>query len=182
MKRKCFAVLAPFVFSAFAFGQGPQMPKPAPELKKLDYFVGSWKTEADMKPNPYGPGGKITGSDKVQWMEGNFFLIVHSRFSGSMGSGLELAAMGYDPAKKVYTYNSFNSMGERDSATGTVEGDTWTWNSDPAASMNGMKWRFTQKILSPSSYSMKFEVSPDGSAWSTVMEGKATKMEENATK
>jgi len=43
--------------------------------------------------------------------------------------------------------------------------------------MNGqvMKGRFTMKILSPTAYDMKFELSQDGKQWMTAMEGKATK-------
>lgn len=38
-----------------------------------------------------------------------------------------------------------------------------------------MKGRYSMKILSPTSYTYKFEMSPDGTKWDTVMEGKATK-------
>jgi len=33
----------------------------------------------------------------------------------------------------------------------------------------------TIKVLSPTSYSMKFEISMDGTTWTTFMDGKATK-------
>jgi hypothetical protein len=39
-----------------------------------------------------------------------------------------------------------------------------------------MKGRFTMMILSPTSYTFKFEVSQDGTTWNTVMEGKETKV------
>ena len=38
-----------------------------------------------------------------------------------------------------------------------------------------VKQRMTIKTLSPTSYTMKFEVSIDGTNWMTFMEGKATK-------
>jgi hypothetical protein len=38
-----------------------------------------------------------------------------------------------------------------------------------------MKWRYIETILSPTSYTIKFEMSQDGNTWSTVMDGKATK-------
>ncbi len=166
------AVFAPLLFSMVTSAQAPQTPQPAPELKKLDYFAGTWKTDADMKASPYGPGGKMTGTDHIEWMQGNFFLLVHTQFTGAGGSGIDLGVMGYDPRKKMYTYDSFNSVGERESATGSLQGDTWTWYSDPGT---GMKWRYTQKMLSSSSYAIKFEMTSDGSTWSTAMEGKATK-------
>lgn len=168
------AGLAPLLLLVPAFAQAPQMPQPAPELKKLDYFVGTWKTDADMKASQFGPGGKVSSIDHIEWMQGNFFLLIHSTFSSAMGNGLELAVMGYDSANKVFTYTAFNSAGEHETATGTFDGSTWTWNSDQTSSPSG-KWRYTQKVLSPNSYSIKFEMSPNGSAWSTVMEGTATK-------
>lgn len=174
MKNVSFAaVLATaFLCASAVLAQAQQMPQPAPELKKLDYFVGTWKTDANMKPGQFGPGGKVTGTDQAAWMEGNFFLLIHTNFAGSMGSGVELGIMGYDPARKLYTFASYNSAGEHDSGTGTVQGDTWTWNSDPTSQM---KWRYTQKVLSPNSYSIKFELASGNNSWTTVMEGKAAK-------
>jgi hypothetical protein len=38
-----------------------------------------------------------------------------------------------------------------------------------------MKGKFTIKVTSPTSYTFTFDMSEDGTKWSTVMEGKATK-------
>ena len=66
-----------------------ETPKPAPELKKLDYFAGTWTAEGEIKPGPLGPGGKFTGTNHVEWMDGGFFLVTHSEFNGAMGKGTE---------------------------------------------------------------------------------------------
>jgi hypothetical protein len=39
MKHKSFTLFASLFLCAAALAQAPQMPQPAPELKKLDYFV-----------------------------------------------------------------------------------------------------------------------------------------------
>ena len=159
---------------AGAFAQGP--PPPAPELKKLDYFIGTWTMNGDIKPGPMGPGGKSTGTAKYEWMDGNYFLVTHGTFSGVMGEGSETSYMGYDSSKNAYTYDAFNSMGMHEIATGKLDGDTWTWLFDENMGGMTMKGRFTMKILSPTSYSYKFELSPDGGAnWNVFMDGKATK-------
>jgi hypothetical protein len=65
-----------------------QMPKPAPELKKVDYSAGTWIWEGDMRPGPMGPGGKMTMTEHNEWMDGGFFLTMDSEFkSAAMGSG-----------------------------------------------------------------------------------------------
>ncbi len=38
-----------------------------------------------------------------------------------------------------------------------------------------MKGRLTIKVLSAAAYNFRFEVSTDGTTWSTLMEGKDTK-------
>ena len=151
------------------------MPKPGPELKKLDYFAGTWKTEGDIKPGPMGPGGKFSGTDHIQWMDGGYFLVTHSEFKSAMGNGTETSYMGYDTNDKVYTYDSFNSMGEADHSKGTLDGDTWTWHNEVKMGPQTMRGQFTIKVVSPTSYNFKFEMSPDGTTWNTVMDGKGTK-------
>lgn len=150
-------------------------PKPAPELKKLDYFAGTWIAEGDIKPGPMGPGGKFTGTNHVQWMDGAFFLVTHSEFNGAMGKGTETAYMGYDSNDKMYTYDSFNTLGEADHAKGNVNGNTWIWDSETRMGPETMKGRLTIKAISATAYNFKFEMSPDGTTWNTMLEGKDTK-------
>ena len=178
MKRISLAVCVGWVALLAAVSVHAQMtpPTPAPELKKLDFMAGNWTTTGDMKPGPGMPGGKFTVSSHAEWLDGNFFLVEHSQMDlGPMGKGKEIAVLGYDSDKKVYTYNAFNSMGEAEASTGTVNGDTWTWTSDEHMGGMTMKGRFTMKVLSPMSYTMKFELSQDGTNWMTAMEGTATK-------
>ena len=149
--------------------------KPAPELKKLDFFAGTWSAEGEIKPGPMGSGGKFTGTNRVRWMDGGFFLVTDSEFSGAMGKGTETAYMGYDSENKMYTYDSFNSLGEVDHAKGNLSGSTWTWLSETRVGLETMKGRLTITELSATAYNFRFEISRDGTTWSTVLEGKDTK-------
>jgi Protein of unknown function (DUF1579) len=150
-------------------------PTPGPEHKKLDIFAGTWSLDGDMKPSSMGPGGKVTETEKCEWMEGNFFLVCHTDFKSTMGDGTGISVLGYSSDDKAYTYREFNSWGEFDDSRGSVDGDTWTWTSDEKMGPNTFKGRFTIKIVSPASYNFTFEMSPDGAKWTTVMDGKATR-------
>ncbi len=59
MKRvlAVYAVAA-FLFALMVQAQAPPMPKPGPELKKLDYFMGTWKMEGEIKAEPLRAGRK----------------------------------------------------------------------------------------------------------------------------
>ena len=150
-------------------------PKPGPELKRLDYFAGTWAVEGDMKPSQFGPGGKMTEVEHNDWEQGGFFLFCKLEFKSAMGDGTGLSIMGYDPGNKVYSYDSFNSWGEAEHAKGTVSGDTWTWTSESKMMGKPTQTRFTVKELPPASYTFKFEMAGADGAWATVMDGKATK-------
>src|SRR5271163_2189384 len=76
MKRAAIILMAALGLASVALAQ-ETMPKPAPEIKKLDLLVGSWALEGDVKPSAMGPGGKITENEKCDWMEGGFFLVCH---------------------------------------------------------------------------------------------------------
>ncbi len=162
------------VLAAGALAQ-MEMPKPGPEVKKLDMFAGSWTLDGDMKATSMGPGGKMTETEKCEWMDGGFFIVCHADFKGSMGSGSGITVMGYSTDDKTYTYREFNSWGEFTDSKGSVDGDTWTWTNEEKMGAMTMKGRFTMKITSATSYNFSYEMSEDGAKWTNVLEGKATK-------
>jgi Protein of unknown function (DUF1579) len=162
------------VLTAAALAQ-MEMPKPGPEVKKLDMFAGLWTLDGEMKATSMGPGGKMTETEKCEWMDGGFFVVCHADFKGSMGSGSGITVMGYSTDDKIYTYREFNSWGEFTDSKGSVDGDTWTWTNEEKMGAMTMKGRFTMKITSPTSYNFSYEMSEDGVKWTNVLEGKATK-------
>lgn len=162
---------ATFALAIVAFAQAP--PQPAPELSKLDFLVGKWRSTAKTSM-PGAPSSEVTGTDSFEWQKGKYFLICNSEFTSPMGPGVELMIFGYDSHGSVYTYESFNSSGEHEIATGTLSGDTWTWKSAEGSGAP-FKWRYIEKMVSPTSLKIHFEMSQDGTNWSTVMDGESTK-------
>ena len=128
-----------------------------------------------MQPGPMGPGGKFTGTEHNEMGLGGFFMVGHSTFNATGMSGTGVSYMGYDSNKKAYTYDAFNNMGEAVHATGSFDGKVWTWSSEFPMGGKTMKTHFILTEDSPTSYSMKFEMSEDGNNWATVMEGKGSK-------
>ena len=146
--------------------------EPGPEQQKLGYFVGTWLLDGEMKP-----GGKFSGTERNEWLSGGFFVVSHSDAKMSSGSIRGLTVMGYDPDARAYTYHSFNSDGTMQSARGALEGDTWTWLSESKVGEQQAKARYTVKEISSASYTFKFETSLDGGkSWTTIMDGKATRL------
>ena len=179
MKRLFLAatfLLLAIVATNSAYAQmGP--PTPAPELKKLDFMAGDWTIEGTLVAGPPGtPPTKFLSVDHGEWQEGKFFLVVHADVNiESMGKSKDLAVIGYDPDKKVFTNTHFSSIGQTSTSTGTVDGDTWTWTGDESYGGMSFKVKTTMKIVSPTSYTVKVDMSMDGTNWMTALDAKATK-------
>ena len=140
--------------------EGP--PKPGPEVKKLDAFAGKWKGESDMKPGPWGPGGKMMSEDDCTWFEGGFQLVCRGSGSGAMGKVKSEGVLGWNGEEKVYKYMGFDSTGMMMSATGSVSGNTWSWTGEDMMGGKMIKSRYTIVMPSSTTQTFKWETSEDG--------------------
>lgn len=179
MKKLAALCLVAFLFtfsvSAIRAQAPPESPKPGPEEQKLAYFVGKWASEAEMKPGPYGPGGKVSFTETCEWFAGNFSLICHSE-AAMYGSTIKgLSVMGYDMGEKTYVYFETNSMGQNTFSRGTVDGDTWTWTGESKMNGQPLHSRFTLKRVTDDSATFKFEMAAGSDPLAVVMEGKQTR-------
>lgn len=168
---------AAIVSAGIALAQQPAgPPKPGPETKKLEPFAGKWKGEAEMKPGPWGPGGKMTSESECSWFDGGFQLICReSGSSAAMGKMKSEAILGWSAEDKVYKYMGFDSMGMMGSATGTNTGNTWSWSGEDKMGGKVIKSKYTVVLTSPTTQTFKWETSEDGKTWTTAAEGKSTK-------
>jgi len=167
--------LAVVALGSLALAQAPAPPKPGPEQKALAYFAGKWASEGEMKPGPLGPGGKTTGTDSCEWFAGGFQLVCRGQGKGPMGPMTSLGVMAYSAADKAYTFYGIDNLGSSELSTGRKSGNTWTFTATSNFGGQTFKSRYTIVETPPSSYTFKWESSPDGAKWSTLMEGKATK-------
>ncbi len=174
MKLTALIFAAWLAFTAAVVAQS-EAPKPGPELKKLDVLAGSWTVDGEVKPGPMGPGGKMSQTEKCDWMEGAYFLVCNVDFRSAMGNGSGISIMGYSSDDKAYTYHEFNSWGESVDSAGAVDGNTWTWTNEEKMGGKMVKGKFTMKMTSSSSYDFTYETSPDGVKWTLAVDGKASK-------
>jgi len=144
--------------------QAPQPPAiPDPALTCLDAFVGKWDTVGEIQASPYGPAGKILGTDTYEWLPGGFFLVhrVDVRMGDQKNESIEI--IGYDASNKTYPMHSFDSDGNHIVMQAAVLGDTWTFT--------GEIMRFTGTFSEDGkSISGKWEYLRDNSTWHPWMD------------
>src|SRR5215475_647990 len=73
--RSSVAVILICGFTALSLAQAPpEPPKPGPEHKKLEYFLGTWKTEGEIKANAFLPAAKFVTTETYTLDPGGFYL------------------------------------------------------------------------------------------------------------
>jgi hypothetical protein len=178
MKPVASVVVLALLLLSNAVSQAPQQPSnsgPSPQQAAMGYFAGDWTLQGTAKISPTSPSAPFKGTERGEWVQGNYFLETHTKMSGPMGDLRATRVMEYNPQKNLYAYNVYNSLGEHNMATGEFLGNTWVWNAEEQ--LNGLttKGRYTITIASPTSYTFKSEVANPNGGWATVMEGKATR-------
>lgn len=172
MKRVLSGLAAGLLFASVGVAQMP-VPQPTTEHKALDYFVGTWTMEGELKPSPLSPGGKITGIETCERL-GGFHLVCRSKGTGPMGPMQGVAVMSYDTANKAYTFYAVNSiMPDAEFARGVRDAKNWRWSSQ--ANIGGQKVdsSFTITDQGPSTYGMKWETTTPSGGKMTIMEATA---------
>lgn len=167
--------MSAFAIVGFAAEQGAETPKPGPEHKLMSYFVGKWTTEGEMKSGEFGPGGKLTSQDTCEWFAGGFQVVCRGQGKSPHGPMSTLGVLAYSPTDDMYTYYGIDNMGMSDLSKGAKDGKTWTFTSKSNMDGRAFHSRYTIVEGSPSAYTFKWDTSPDGTKWTTMMEGKSTK-------
>lgn len=176
MKRS-LAICAALLLVTVAVARAQQAPpKPGPEQQRLAAFVGNWTFEGESKAGPMGPAGKMTGTDRITWLPGNFF--VQRAFKGTSPAGpMEgVEILAYDTVKKAYTFTFFESSGAMGSGTMTVSGNTWTAQGTGQMAGQTMHQKCTLAFgAGNATLNIKCEMSMDGKTWAPSFEGVAKK-------
>jgi len=174
MKR--LSILIVLALSVPCMAQTAQPPAPGPEVQKLGYFLGTWKSEGESKASPFGPAGKFSGIETCEWFAGGFQLVCRAEGTMPGGKRTSLAILTYDGAAKAYTSYSISSQGESMSVKGSLAGKTWTWLWDGQVEGKAVKFRGTMVEVSPNAYTFKGEIATGGGPFAVTEEGKATKV------
>ena len=147
------------------------MPKPGPELSRLDSMLGEWEGVETMHPSPWVPTKRDVHARVRNAPALDGFAIIQD-YDQHMGDQVFFRGHGvlrWDRLSKEYVLHWFDSMGQTPNEfRGTLDGSTLTMTSTAATGSTRAEW----KLDRPNHYSYRMEMSPDGKQWQLMMEGK----------
>ena len=116
---------------------------------RLGVFIGKWNVVGDMTAGALSPGGRFAGVHSGAWDFGGYFVVMHYSGTDNGRPVTQIDLYGWDGASKRYTYDTFNSLGQRASFTGSVVGDTWTWSAERTTGGTPLLMRMVQHSARP---------------------------------
>jgi hypothetical protein len=143
--------------------------QPGPEQKKLEYFVGKWKTDVDLKATAAMPASKASGTEDCEWFA-NLHIVCKSETNGAAGNYRTMRIISYVAALKAYSQYSVDSLGYAVWSTGQLSGNTWTFTTE----LPGMKLRSIMKT-SADGYTSTAEYAGAHGKFTPTGTGKATR-------
>lgn len=185
MIKLCSIGFLMLTVSCFALGQEDtaQQPKPGPEVQKLSYYVGTWKGEGETKGGAFGAAGKLSSSFTCEWFAGEFHLVCQGWEKGPTGRRNFLNIKTYDEKTKVYTEYGISNFGDSEYQTkGSIVENKRIFNFDIDAGGKPIKFKYTEVMVSPTFFTYQAEASVDGGQWTTIAEGRITKIGANLRK
>jgi hypothetical protein len=176
MKRIAIAVCVVLLVFAVSLWAQTTAPKPGPEQKKLEIWLGKWTYETEFKATPLGPAGKVTGMATVRPILGGFFVEWRGEEKGLLGTTNWYEIDGYDALNKKFMWDGFSSDGSYNKVSYTIEANTVNYSGSVFLGEKQYKFRGSV-IFAPDFMSNveKREVSADGKTWTPWFETKANK-------
>lgn len=153
-------------------------PKPSPEMKKLDRFVGHFTYEGESVASALGPAGRFEGEFHIQLALKGFFVQCTGTEKDATGEMHFVEYWGYDSENKTFYSNRY----EDDASN--VYSEKFTMNGDTVAvtgtAFVGGRQYATRRIehwaRDWSGATMVMEFSADGKTWMPLLQQKLTKV------
>ncbi len=147
------------------------MPKPTPGHFRLEELAGHWEGEETMHPSQWDPKGGTAIGRTRSWMALNGFALIsdYEQERDGIITFTGHGVMSFDPKTSLYTLHWFDCMGSSPEVfVGRFNGNRLT----VAHGGPGMHARMTYDVAEPQCMFSKMEMSPDGTAWNTLFEGR----------
>ena len=147
----------------------PDESGPGPLHRRLQRFVGRWRTEGEILGGPPGASARLQATDSYEWLPGGYFLL--HRVEGRLGDEpvQTLEVIGYDAERHTYFSHAFDDRGNARTYTAGLS-DDGTW------SIVGSSERFTGSFSADGTALVgTWERLADGGEWARWMTIRLTK-------
>ncbi len=103
--------------------------QPGPEHKKLDYLVGKWKVELEIKASGTTPASKASGTEECEWFA-NLHIVCRGEATGAAGHAKNMRTISWCRRSSSTRRIRSTASATPCSPWALISGCNWTFNSD----------------------------------------------------
>jgi hypothetical protein len=146
-------------------------------ITKLNPFLGKWKTTGEMKNTAYSKARPSSSENTCDWSANRGFPICDQIIRSASGPTNDLSIYTYNEKERAFNFFGISREDHEPRATKlTIEGDLWTyWNEEEDGGKH-IRFRTTNRFVTPSSVQWRSEYSEDGLNWVLMGERQDTRI------
>jgi hypothetical protein len=180
MRKNCVRgiYLAVITASTFALGSDHlQVPVVGPELTKMNVWVGTWESQAQVLKTPYSTAASVTSEMTCTWSPHHGFILCDHLMNGINGVSNSLSVYTYDEAGKTYKFFGVDKDNSPREVPMQVKGNVWSFGTEVQNQDKTILFQTNDEFLSDKVMHFRTEFSEDnGQNWKELNQGQLTKI------
>ncbi len=152
------------------------VPKIAPEISKMDVWVGTWESQTQVMTTPYSEAASMTSEMTCTWSPHHGFILCDHLMNGPTGVSNSLSVYTYDEAAKTYKFFGVNKDDSPREVPMQVKGNVWSFGTEVQNQDKTIMFLTNDEFLSDKVMHFRTEFSEDnGRNWKELNQGQLTK-------
>jgi hypothetical protein len=149
----------------------------APELSRMDVWVGHWQSETRVLNTPYSEAASVTSEMTCSWSPNHGFVLCDHLMHGVDGTTNSLSVYTYDERDKVYKFFGVEKDSYPREVPMQVKGNVWSFGTEVQNQNKTIMFLTSDEFVSDRSMHFRTEFSDDnGQHWKELNRGELTKI------
>ncbi len=154
-----------------------KVPTVAPELTKMNVWVGTWESQTQVMTTPYSQAASTTSEMTCTWSPHHGFILCDHLVNGIDGVSNSLSVYTYDDAQKTYKFFGVDKDSSPRELPMQVKGNIWSFGTQVQNQDKTILFLTNDEFLSDKVMHFRTEFSEDnGRSWKELNQGQLTKV------
>jgi hypothetical protein len=153
------------------------LPKVAPELSRMDVWVGHWQSKTQVLNTPYSQAASVSSEMTCSWSPNHGFVLCDHLMHGPDGTTNSLSVYTYDERDKVYKFFGVEKDAYPREVPMQVKGNVWSFGTEVQNQDKTIMFLTNDEFVSDTTMRFTTEFSDDnGQSWKELNKGELNKI------
>jgi hypothetical protein len=154
-----------------------EVPKIAPEITKMDVWVGTWESKTEVMTTPYSEAASVTSEMTCAWSPHHGFILCDHLMNSPTGVSNSLSVYTYDETGKTYKFFGVDKDASPREIPMQVKGNVWSFGTEVQNQDKTIMFLTNDEFVSDKVMHFRTEFSDDnGRNWKELNQGQLTKI------